>query len=43
MARSSQDDLTDENPILRQLQLGEQVSAHSLADGQKPSGIREEL
>jgi len=38
-----QDDLTDENPKLKQLQLGEQVSAHSMADGQRPSGIRDEL
>jgi UDP-glucose 4-epimerase len=38
-----QDDLTDENPKLKQLQLGEQVSSHSMADRQKPSGIREEL
>jgi UDP-glucose 4-epimerase len=38
-----QDDLTHENPKLKQLQLGEQVSSHSMADGQRPSGIREEL
>jgi len=38
-----QDDLTDENPKLKQLQLGEQVSSHSMADRQKPSGIREDL
>jgi len=38
-----QDDLTAENPKLKQLQLGEQVSSHSMADRQKPSGIREEL
>jgi len=38
-----QDDLTDENPRLKQLELGQQVSAHSMADGQKPSGIRDEL
>src|SRR4051812_38675052 len=38
-----QDDLTEENPKLKQLQLGEQVSAHNVADSQKPSGIRDEL
>src|SRR3954453_5753962 len=38
-----QDDLTNENPQLKQLQLGETVSAHRLADRQKPSGIRNEL
>jgi nucleoside-diphosphate-sugar epimerase len=38
-----QDDLTEENPQLKQLRLGETVSSHSLADGQKPSGIRDEL
>jgi nucleoside-diphosphate-sugar epimerase len=38
-----QDDLTEENPKLKQLQLGEQVSAHSMADGERPSGIRDEL
>jgi NAD(P)-dependent dehydrogenase (short-subunit alcohol dehydrogenase family) len=38
-----QDDLTNENPQLKQLQLGETVSAHSMADRQKPSGIRNEL
>jgi UDP-glucose 4-epimerase len=38
-----QDDLTNENPRLKQLQLGETVSTHSLADRQKPSGLREEL
>jgi len=38
-----QDDFTDENPKLKQLQLGKQVSAHSMADGKKPSGIRDEL
>jgi UDP-glucose 4-epimerase len=38
-----QDDLTDENPRLKQLRLGETVSSHSRADRQKPSGIRDEL
>jgi UDP-glucose 4-epimerase len=38
-----QDDLTDENPKLKQLRLGEQVSSHSMADRQKPSGLREDL
>jgi UDP-glucose 4-epimerase len=38
-----QDDLTEENPKLKQLQLGETVSAHSMADGERPSGIRNEL
>ena len=38
-----QDDLTDENPRLKQLQLGEAVSSHSRADQEKPSGIRDEL
>jgi nucleoside-diphosphate-sugar epimerase len=38
-----QDDLTDENPRLKELRLGEKVSSHSRADGEKPSGIREEL
>jgi nucleoside-diphosphate-sugar epimerase len=38
-----QDDLTEENPQLKQLRLGETVGSHSLADGQKPSGIRNEL
>ncbi len=38
-----QDDLTDENPQLKQLRLGETVSAHSHADGERPSGIREQL
>jgi UDP-glucose 4-epimerase len=38
-----QDDLTKENPRLKELRLGETVSTHSLADHQKPSGIRDEL
>jgi UDP-glucose 4-epimerase len=38
-----QDDLTEENPKLKELQLGEQVSSHSRADREKPSGIRDEL
>jgi nucleoside-diphosphate-sugar epimerase len=38
-----QDDLSSENPRLKQLQLGETVSTHSLTDRQKPSGLREEL
>jgi NAD(P)-dependent dehydrogenase (short-subunit alcohol dehydrogenase family) len=38
-----QDDLTKENPKLKELRLGEQVSSHSRADGEQPSGIRDEL
>jgi len=38
-----QDDLTNENPRLKQLELSKQVIAHSMADGQNPSGIRDEL
>lgn len=38
-----QDDLTDENPRLKQLRLGETVNSHSLADGTRPSGLRDEL
>jgi len=38
-----QDDLTDENPKLKQLRLGDTVNSHSLADGERPSGLREEL
>jgi UDP-glucose 4-epimerase len=38
-----QDDLTEEHPQLKQLHLGDTVSSHSLADGEKPSGIRDEL
>jgi len=38
-----QDDLTNENPKLKQLRLGETVNSHSLADGERPSGLRDEL
>jgi UDP-glucose 4-epimerase len=38
-----QDDLTAENPRLKELKLGESVSAHNLSDGQQQSGIREEV
>ncbi len=38
-----QDDLTDENPRLKELRLGETVSAHNLSDERQQSGIREEL
>ncbi|HEU4324681.1 MAG TPA: NAD(P)-dependent oxidoreductase [Roseiflexaceae bacterium] len=38
-----QDDLTEENPRLRELRLGEQVSAHNLSDDPAKSGLREEL
>ncbi len=38
-----QDDLTDENPQLKQLRLSEMVKSHSLADGKRPSGIRDQL
>ncbi|HEU5102297.1 MAG TPA: NAD(P)-dependent oxidoreductase [Roseiflexaceae bacterium] len=38
-----QDDLTEENPKLKELRLGETVSAHSRADHGQESGIREEL
>jgi UDP-glucose 4-epimerase len=38
-----QDDLTAENPRLKELRLGEKVHAHSVADGEQKSGIREEL
>jgi hypothetical protein len=38
-----QDDLTEENPKLKELHLGEKVSSHSRADREKPSGIRDEL
>jgi len=37
-----QDDLAKENPLLKEVHLGEEVSAHSLADGDK-SGIRDDL
>jgi UDP-glucose 4-epimerase len=37
-----QDDLTDENPRLKELRLGEKVSAHNLSDEGQQSGIREE-
>jgi len=38
-----QDDLTAVNPRLKDLDLGERVSAHNLADEGQTSGIREEL
>ena len=38
-----QDDLTEENPKLRKLNLRERVSSHSMADDAQKSGIREEL
>jgi nucleoside-diphosphate-sugar epimerase len=38
-----QDDLTDEHPRLKELRLGETVSAHNLSDERQQSGIREEL
>jgi NAD(P)-dependent dehydrogenase (short-subunit alcohol dehydrogenase family) len=38
-----QDDLTEENPRLKELRLGETVRAHSRADQGQESGIREEL
>ena len=37
-----QDDFTQLNPLLKDLKLSEDVSAHSLADGEK-SGLRDEL
>ena len=37
-----QDDLTEENPRLKDLRLSETVSAHSMADGGK-SGLREDV
>lgn len=38
-----QDDLTEEHPRLKALQLGETVVSHSRADHNQESGIREEL
>ena len=38
-----QDDLTDENPRLKDLHLSETVSTHSLHDAHQKSGLREEL
>jgi nucleoside-diphosphate-sugar epimerase len=38
-----QDDLTEENPQLKALNLDEKVSAHNVSDKQQKSGIREEL
>ncbi|HSH78830.1 MAG TPA: NAD(P)-dependent oxidoreductase [Herpetosiphonaceae bacterium] len=38
-----QDDLAAEHPRLRELELGDKVSAHNLSDEQQQSGIREEL
>src|SRR6185437_14251848 len=37
-----QDDFTAENPAVKDLRLGEQLSSHNVTDGGK-SGIREEL
>ncbi len=38
-----QDDLTAENPKLKELKLGETISAHNLSDEQQQSGIREDV
>jgi nucleoside-diphosphate-sugar epimerase len=38
-----QDDLTEINPQLKELQLGAQVSAHNVQDDGQESGVREEL
>lgn len=38
-----QDDLTDVNPRLKSLALGEQVSAHNVQDAGQESGVREEI
>lgn len=38
-----QDDLTAENPRLKELKLGETVGAHNLSDAGQQSGIREDL
>lgn len=38
-----QDDLTDENPRLRDLRLSETISNHSLRDGGAKSGLRDEV
>ena len=38
-----QDDLTEENPLLKELRLGETGSAHNPGGDQRESGIREEL
>ncbi len=38
-----QDDLTEENPRLKELDLSGTVSAHNLSDESQESGIREEL
>jgi hypothetical protein len=38
-----QDDLTEVNPRLANLDLDDRVNAHSMADGTQKSGIREEL
>ena len=38
-----QDDLTDVNPRLKDLHLGDKVPAHSMADENQKSGIREDL
>ena len=38
-----QDDLTEENPKLRELRLSETVSAHNLSDEGQKSGLREDV
>jgi len=38
-----QDDLTEENPRLKELRLSETLSTHSVSGGDQKSGIREEL
>lgn len=38
-----QDDLTDENPRLKDLRLSETVTAHSMADAGQKSGLREDV
>jgi dTDP-4-dehydrorhamnose reductase len=38
-----QDDLTEMNPLLKDLRLSERVQAHSLSDGGQKSGLREEV
>lgn len=38
-----QDDLTEVNPRLRELELGETVDAHNVTDAGQQSGVREEL
>jgi NAD(P)-dependent dehydrogenase (short-subunit alcohol dehydrogenase family) len=38
-----QDDATRENPLVRDLDLDENVNAHSMVDGRQKSGLREDL